>query len=134
MAYDALVAGARVIFWWGQSMMDLDSTPGDLWESILSTVKELDALGGILSWPEADVDVGGVPFLARESGGVVHLLAVNPSGEARDVVIDWKEPACAIWDRDREKDRSLLADRQTERSTVTLEPHGVLRWTARLCR
>ena len=133
MAYVALVEGARVLIWWGQSMMDLSQSPPDLWEAILATGAELDALSGILEAPEAQVEALGVPLMARAAGDLVHLVAVNPTDAVREAEVVWDEPVCAVWDRRASPGEELKWAGRATRSTLRLDPYEVAVWTVRRC-
>ena len=52
MTYDAIVRGARAVLYWGTHNIEKDS---QLWQGIMTTVRELAGLQHVLSMPDADV-------------------------------------------------------------------------------
>jgi len=86
MAFDAVVRGARGILYWGTSYIEKDS---DLWNDLLTVVRELSELDPVLSAPDADVDLSvaveetwgsfeeGVVPLAKDVDGELWLLVAN---------------------------------------------------------
>ena len=131
MAYLALVAGARVIMWWGQSMMDLTSTDDALWRSILDTAAQLDAQSGILACEDVAATAPGLPVLAKRCPEGVFLLGVNPTNQPLDTTISWPAKLCGVWDM--EAAGAPVTLEPTGETRVRLGPHEVVRWSARPC-
>lgn len=78
MAYDAVVNGASVLFWWGQSAMEVDEDP-TLWRAIIDTGSELRTLSGILAGEVVPAPVvgDGIEAAARRRYDVTWLFMVN---------------------------------------------------------
>lgn len=91
MAYDAIVHGARGIFYWGSAYIEKDS---QLWQDLLTVIAELNALQPVLSAPDAP---GPFPTRFAETYGSVdrgiQVLPKTVSGKVWFLVVnDWTEP------------------------------------------
>jgi len=90
MAYDAIIAGASGILYWG---VNYTPRPSPFWSDLKSVVSELHGLKPFLEAPregvEADIAPEGSPvrYLARRVSGHVTLLLVNRSEKEATVKV-----------------------------------------------
>lgn len=84
MAIDALLHGARVIVWYGQSAIEAD---GQLWEDLRATARELRTIAPLLDLQPIDLPPQTSRVEARgfdDGAGTVYIIAANPTeGEQR---------------------------------------------------
>ncbi|MFO0708990.1 MAG: hypothetical protein U0353_04080 [Sandaracinus sp.] len=84
MAFDAIVAGATQLIWYGASALDLSrEDDAAVWEGVLSTTRTLTALGPWLGGEEVPLETTGtgVSVFARRAGadGPLTVVLLNRS-------------------------------------------------------
>jgi len=128
MAYESVIQGADGVIWWGQSAMDLTES-ADLWESILSTGRELRRLEPVLSLPATTVecDNGAVSVTGRASSKVAYALVANPSPRKQAAAFGLRLP------EGHEHERQVtVTDLLTGNVIRASVDGGICRFTARL--
>lgn len=83
MAFQAVVRGARVLFWYGQSALR-KGDPG-VWDHVKTVIDELRRTEAALAWPERSADLGNprLGWTVRRDGGQSWIYVVNPTPDTQ---------------------------------------------------
>ncbi|MFP4499625.1 MAG: hypothetical protein ACLFTT_01370 [Candidatus Hydrogenedentota bacterium] len=117
MAFDAIVHGARAIFYWGTTTIEKDVP---FWKELLEVVSELDELQPVLSAPEADlpVEAAFAPTFGSVDRGIVVLAKDAPDGVCLIVVNEWTSPLTYTLEGLDSLDGTVYQDTATERAST----------------